>query len=163
MINNKKRSKKREVKAACDIGGKSHVASGAMWFKKSDFSNDLIQAEDKFTDKDKYSISLSIIDKITKEANQVGKVPVLRFGFEKYKKNYAIIEEKNVNSLLESSWLISTVKKSVSINYKDINDYFINEIDINDVGVVILSFSGRRFYIFTWEDFVEHLNELISI
>ena len=72
-MDNKRLSKKREIQAANDIGGKAHTASGALWHKKSDFSNDMWNLEDKFTHEDKYSIQYSILRKIENLFQKVGR------------------------------------------------------------------------------------------
>ena len=75
-INNKKISKKREHKIAKEMGGKAHIASGALWWKKGDASNDFFLIEDKFTTKDKYTLNIKTLKKIEKEAMNCGKIPV---------------------------------------------------------------------------------------
>ena len=58
----KKKSKKQEERIAKQIGGKTVIASGALWGAKGDSRFDNFLIENKFTDKDSYSLQLKIWD-----------------------------------------------------------------------------------------------------
>lgn len=96
-MNIRKISRKREIKGAKEIGGKCHAGSGNKWHSKSDFSNEFIQVEDKFTEESIYSLKLSELKKLEKEALSVGKLPVFRFGYiiKNNEYNFAILRKKD--------------------------------------------------------------------
>lgn len=154
-MDNKKISRKREQKASNDIGGKAHINSGAMWFRKSDLSNDFWQIEDKFTWDNKYSIKYSILKKIEKEAMRLEKLPALRFGFENEKRDYAVIETKhfkNTNKVI----VYTTNKNSIPFQIEDlikmVNDGFLYEI--------VFEKFNKKYYIMAWEYFLEIYEEV---
>ena len=68
QMNVKKRSRKQEEQIAKDLGGKPTIASGALYFQKADVRSDIFLCEAKFTDKDKYVLTLQTWEKIRKEA-----------------------------------------------------------------------------------------------
>jgi hypothetical protein len=103
-MNNKIISKKREKKLAKDVNGKAHARSGGFWFKKSDASDIYYQYEDKFTHNLYYSINIDILNKIEKEAKQVNKIPVLRFGFIKTQRDYVVMRIQDVFPLLPQDY-----------------------------------------------------------
>jgi hypothetical protein len=74
----KKKSAKQEQRTAKEFGGKTQVASGAMWGAKGDvrtgsertgsFNENDYLIENKFTDKDHYKLELKTWQKIATEA-----------------------------------------------------------------------------------------------
>jgi hypothetical protein len=158
MKGNKKISRKREEEAAEQIGGRAHPASGAMWYKKSDFSNAFWNIEDKFTHEDKYSIKLDILNKIEKESLNINKTPALRFGFYKYNKNYIVIEKKYFHFELDAKEIIIT-KNSYMVHFNDLNKFY---IESDNIGVIQLTFPKKIFYMLTWEDFLDYMNEMFG-
>lgn len=74
----KRKSKKQEDRTAKDFGGRTTLASGALWTQKADvrtgsdrtssFNEDDYLIENKFTDADKYKLDRTIWEKIAKEA-----------------------------------------------------------------------------------------------
>lgn len=74
----KKRSQKQEKSVAKDMGAKTVVASGAMWNSKGDVRNDKFLIECKTTEKDFYSITTKVWEKISLEADKDGmRIPLL--------------------------------------------------------------------------------------
>ena len=94
-----KLSRKREQDSATDTSGKRHIRSGGLWWNKGDASNVDFLFEDKFTEKEQYSVTGLVINKVEKEALSVNKLPILRIGFvSKYgNSDYAIIRYKDCN------------------------------------------------------------------
>jgi hypothetical protein len=149
-LDNKRLSKKREVSAAKDIGGKNHVGSGNQWFCKNDMSDEIWSCEDKFTNKDKYSIQYSVISKLEKHTLKVGKLSVLRFGFENEKRNFAVIETKHFNYIHKTT-IFTTSKNSILFKLEDLI-----KLENNDIMCEIyFSKFDKKYYILTWEYFVE--------
>lgn len=64
----KRRSQKQEKSVAKDFNAKPTVASGALWGMKGDVRNDKFLIECKTTEKDYYSITTKVWEKIEDEA-----------------------------------------------------------------------------------------------
>lgn len=64
----KRRSQKQEKSVAKDFGAKVTVASGALWGMKADVRNDKFLIECKTTEKDYYSLTAKVWEKIAEEA-----------------------------------------------------------------------------------------------
>ena len=77
MPDKKKRSQKQERKCAKDFKGSTVIASGALWFSKSDVVSDKFRIENKSTLKDEYRLHVSIWEKVRREAHQSGKIPLI--------------------------------------------------------------------------------------
>lgn len=154
-MDNKRLSKKREIQAAKDIGGKAHINSGAMWFCKNDMSDEIWSCEDKFTFDIKYSIKYSIINKLEKHALKINKLPMLRFGFEKENKNYALVEKKHLKEYLldiDNILLFKTTKNSILFKLKDLMQL----ANINNILCeIFFEKYNKNYIIITWEYFVE--------
>ena len=60
----KKKSKKQEERIAKQIGGKTVVASGALWGAKADVRNDKYLVEAKYTDTNYYTLNVRTWNKI---------------------------------------------------------------------------------------------------
>ena len=64
----KRRSQKQEKSVAKDFSAKTVVASGALWGAKGDVRNDKFLIECKTTEKDYYTITNKVWEKIVEEA-----------------------------------------------------------------------------------------------
>ena len=64
----KKRSQKQEKSVAKDFNAKVTVASGALWGMKADVRNDKFLIECKTTEKDYYSLTAKVWEKVCEEA-----------------------------------------------------------------------------------------------
>lgn len=64
----KRRSQKQEKSVAKDFSAKTVVASGALWGAKGDVRNDKFLIECKTTEKDYYTITNKVWEKIEEEA-----------------------------------------------------------------------------------------------
>lgn len=64
----KRRSQKQEKSVAKDFNAKVTVASGALWGMKADVRNDKFLIECKTTEKDYYSLTAKVWEKIEQEA-----------------------------------------------------------------------------------------------
>lgn len=72
------RSNKQEKEVAKSLGGKKVIASGSLWFADSDVRNDRFLVECKTTQKDFYSITTKVWEKIENEALKDGmRTPLL--------------------------------------------------------------------------------------
>ncbi len=79
-MNWKKISKKQEKFIAKKIGGKRHVGSGC-WFEKADVSNSDVLGEAKLTEKEYFSITMKVLNKLEDQAMGIGKEPRLYIRF----------------------------------------------------------------------------------
>ena len=68
MSTGKRRSQKQEKSVAKDFNARPTVASGALWGMKGDVRNDKFLIECKTTEKDYYSITTKVWEKIEDEA-----------------------------------------------------------------------------------------------
>ena len=64
----KRRSQKQEKSVAKDFNARTVVASGAKWGAKGDVRNDKFLIECKTTEKDYYSLTANVWEKIEREA-----------------------------------------------------------------------------------------------
>jgi len=69
--------KETEKKLAKDVKGKRVAGSGSHWSSKGDVKHPEFLFECKTTAHDSYAVGLKTLDKIVKEAQTVGKTPVL--------------------------------------------------------------------------------------
>lgn len=103
---NKKLSDSQETSLAKKLRGKKSIASGALWFQKSDVFNEEVLAEAKVTRKKSYSLKLDDLEKNFNYALKSGKVPLFFVRFvdevtEKVKREYAIIEQQDLIDLYD--------------------------------------------------------------
>lgn len=74
----KKRSQKQEKSVAKDFNAKVTVASGALWGMKADVRNEKFLIECKTTEKDYYTLTAKVWEKIEREAiKDHGRIPLM--------------------------------------------------------------------------------------
>lgn len=72
------KSNKQEKSVAKQMNAKTVIASGALWFASADVRNDKFLIECKTTEKDFYSITTKVWEKISLEADKDGmRIPLL--------------------------------------------------------------------------------------
>jgi len=159
---NKKISKKRETVMGKQIGGRPHIASGALWFQKGDFSNADIIIEDKFTHKDTFSLNTTILSKIEKEGKKENKIPFVTVGFHTYKFSAAVINAKYLNPEVstETSLEYITKGKSVLLKYQELYNSYIHG---NTTYIGKIQIGEDLFYIIEWETFIEKISSFLFI
>jgi hypothetical protein len=163
-MNNKKISKKREKSLAKDIGGRATPGSGNKWFEKSDAYNSIIRFEDKFTKKGRYSIHLSELKKIEKEAILTNKIPILRFGFHHLNQNYVIINNDHFfDTGVERDIKGIDIKgKSITIDSIELNNLYLQS---KCIILLILNFvtENRLYFVLRYEVFLDNIEKFYSI
>ncbi len=98
----KKKSQKQEKRVAKELNARTVVASGALWGSKGDVKSDSYLVECKTTEKDFYSLTFKVWDKIRTEAIKDGlRVPLMCI--EVQGKSYAIIEKGMLDTYLLDS------------------------------------------------------------
>lgn len=167
-MNYKKHSQKREESLSKDIKGTRHVASGAFWFKRGDFSSEFFLGEDKFTTKDSYTLSLDVLHKLKKQARKVDKIPLFTLGFKTATSEDTYVFVQSVFLAVPYPSLVPRVdtnKKSYTIKHQILRDWYLKSM--SDV-IGILSFDGKSttepelYYILHWREFKENYPNLIS-
>ncbi len=92
MKNTKINSKKQEKRVAKELGGKTVVASGALWGAKGDVRLDKFLIECKTTEKSEYVLDVRTWQKIATEALRDGmRTPLMQIELESGKTRLAVI------------------------------------------------------------------------
>jgi len=154
----KKISKKRENKIAADVGGKRHSLSGGLWWKKGDASDEHFLIEDKFTERDYYSITQKVLNKIEKEAMSVSKLPVLRVGFLKDRKSedYVVLRFKDC-VFHEGPPVELGSLKSYRFTAEHAKDLYVSGNTI----MLIFMIDSLPYVVMGWDEFVECKGRII--
>lgn len=156
----KRISRKREQKAGKDIGGKAHAASGSLWYKKGDASNEAFLIEDKYTAKDYYSVSLSTLKKIEGYALNISKIPVLRIGFEPSKDNYAVLRGCDCSHLVDDVFCVNHSYKSKRFKKDELLKIYVKAQ--SDLFMFKLTLMNDSYYFLTWKNFVVNINKFLE-
>ena len=100
MNTNKAKSKKQEMSVAKEIGGKTTIASGALWINTADVRNDKVLVECKITSKPYYCLSNDTWYKIATEATKDGlRVPLMCIDLEDGKQRYAVLRVEDTGNI----------------------------------------------------------------
>lgn len=92
----KKKSQLQEKSVAKDLNARTVVASGALWGSKGDVRHDNLLVECKTTDKDFYSLTMTVWEKIEREAVRDGlRIPVMCIDIKGGKERYAVFISKH--------------------------------------------------------------------
>lgn len=117
----KEKSQKQEQRTAKQLGGRTQIASGAIWAMKADVRTDEFLIENKYTDTNFYTLNVATWEKIFKEAtNDNLRVPLMQIDI---KDRYCIVcEESYLNMLIEdfnyAKLSSESAKKSFRITYE---------------------------------------------
>ena len=163
MLDSKTRAQKRERKMAPQIGGRAHPGSGSVWYKKCDFSNAVHIVEDKYTDASTYSIKISILDKLHKQAHKIGKIPIFSFGFERQQMNYTVVSINDYNNYTPNTYYqLTTNKKSISMSLTGLSHLASQAEDII-LAEITFSLTGKKYILLTWDDFVDNQSKFAAL
>jgi hypothetical protein len=155
-------SRQRENDIAEDTGGKRHARSGGLWWKKGDASTIDFLFEDKFTERDYYSTTALVLQKIEKESVAIGKLPVLRVGFiSKYgNADYAILRCKDCKiDPIEYTKIPLEISKNKSIRLS--SDRLRGLQITGDKYVMRFWLNEKEYIIIKWEAFLELKDKII--
>ena len=116
----KKKSQIQESKTADLLGGRTQIASGAIWSMKADVRTDDYLVENKFTDEDHYSLTRATWEKIEHEAiNDSLRTPMMQIDI---REQQVVVIDKNLWEVLSKGYSnlniianVSTTKKSYRI------------------------------------------------
>lgn len=110
----KKRSQKQENSVAKTFGGRVTAASGALWGMKGDVRNDKFLIECKTTEKDFYTLTAKVWEKIQEEAiKDHMRTPLMIIDL-KDKDRYVVFRPKDFSKTVISP-LMSAVKVNKSV------------------------------------------------
>ena len=149
----KKKSKKQEERIAKQIGGKTVIASGALWSCKADVRNDKYLVEAKYTDTNYYTLNVRTWNKIAQEAIKDGlRVPVMCIDIKK--KSYAVLRVDdfiflNKGKALEG--MLHKKAKSVRLSYGMPFGY--HEVHFGDIELSIIP----------WDYFLDIQNNIMEV
>ena len=146
----KRISKNQESRVAKEISGKVTPASGALWGAKADVRNDIFLVECKTTEKDFYSLTFNIWDKIYHEAIRDSlRIPVMCIDLLNGKQRYAVMCSKDLPDSLHSSlYLLSDYDYLPKTSFRIKTEGHILITDKNNNKVYELS-------VIKWSDFIE--------
>ena len=163
----KKRSQKQEKSVAKDFNAKVTVASGALWGMKADVRNDKFLIECKTTEKDYYSLTAKVWEKIEREAiKDRGRIPLMIIDIED-KDRLVVFKPKDFETELPTPY-DCTAK---SLEEKDLKSYRVSLKELLEAqedfdgdyiyGKLFLICGEKRTMLFFMrvEDFVEHYKE----
>ena len=154
----KKVATKRERALSKDVGGRRHTGSGSLWYKKSDASDGDFQYEDKFTEKDYYTVTITSLNKIEREARTVNKIPVFKFGLLN-KHDYVVLRDK------DCIYDIKTLKRSL-VGNKNMRLYFSNIHTISSISsykiFIGLLLESKAFVLMSYKDFLDVKDKIVK-
>lgn len=126
----KKRSQKQEDSVAKTFGGRVTAASGALWGMKGDVRNDKFLIECKTTEKDYYTLTAKVWEKIQEEAiKDHMRTPLMIIDL-KDKDRYVVFRPKDFVTQIVTPILPSGILKEKAfkitkklLGYNEFNDY----------------------------------------
>lgn len=145
----KRISKNQESRVAKEISGKVTPASGALWGAKADVRNDIFLVECKTTEKDFYSLTFNIWDKIYHEAIRDSlRIPVMCIDLLNGKQRYAVMCSKDLPDSLHSGlYLLSDYDYLPKTSFR-----------IKTEGHILITDKKNKVYelsVIKWSDFIE--------
>lgn len=124
----RKRSQKQEKSVAKKLGGKVTAASGALWGMKGDVRTDRFLVECKTTEKDYYTLTAKVWEKIEEEAvKDHMRTPLMVIDLEDSER-YVVFRPKDFDKTVVSP-LLSDVKVNKSVR---ITPSMIGENELGD-------------------------------
>ena len=149
MNTRKRNSKNQESKVAKELSGRVTPASGALWGAKADVRNDTFLVECKTTEKDFYSLTFNIWDKIYHEAIRDSlRIPVMCIDLLNGKQRYAVMCSKDLPDSLHSSlYLLSDYDYLPKTSFR-----------IKTEGHILITDKNNKVYelsVIKWSDFIE--------
>ena len=121
----KRRSQKQEKSVAKDFNARVTVASGALWGMKGDIRNDKFLCECKTTEKDYYSLTAKVWEKIEQEATRDHlRIPLMVIDLED-KDRVVVFNPKDFETPLEFQYDCTyngDNKKSFRVSLKELEE-----------------------------------------
>lgn len=120
----KRRSQKQEKSVAKDFNARVTVASGALWGMKGDVRNDKYLIECKTTEKEYYSLTAKVWEKIEEEAvRDRMRTPIMVIDVED-RDRLVVFNPKNFQTPLPQPFDCTSdgIKKSFRVSLKDLEE-----------------------------------------
>jgi hypothetical protein len=89
----------KEIKDAKLFGGKRTPRSGGLWFAKGDSKSDKFLIENKTTDKESFSVSVKLWEKINREALLSRRIPMISMEMGKGKLELVVLSMEDFCSI----------------------------------------------------------------
>ena len=149
-MNYKKVSKFQEDRVAKKLGGKSQIASGALYFAKADVRTDKFLCECKTTERSSYSLKLATWNKVYLEALKDSmRISIMQIDLEGGMTSLIVMRFDDFQSCFcdlsigEVGESICTSKKSILVTSEVIVECENNNLrcSIGDLELVVLHFS----------------------
>lgn len=143
MDSRKRNSKNQESKVAKELSGRVTPASGALWGAKADVKCKYFLVECKTTEKDFYSLTFNVWDKIYKEAINDGlRIPVMCIDLKNGKDRFAVMCLKDVPKDFQDKHpsdyaLITNYSRTSSFRITKQSDSFIRVLRKNHKAYVL--------------------------
>lgn len=116
----RKRSQKQEKSVAKQFNAKVVIASGSLWFADSDVRNDKFLIECKTTEKDYYSLTAKVWEKIEQEAIRDHlRIPLMVIDLED-RDRVVVFRPQDFDSRIDTRCVQREVPKSVRVRAKDL-------------------------------------------
>lgn len=156
----KKRSQKQEKSVARDFNARPTVASGALWGMKGDVRNDKFLIECKTTQKNYYSLTAKVWEKIEQEAlKDHDRIPLMVID----------LEDSHRVIVFKPCYFNNAPRSAICVTDKALKSYRVKSIDLghfNELGEYLSAISfkicGRSshvLYCMKIEDFTECFKE----
>lgn len=118
----KRRSQKQEKSVAKDFNAKVTVASGALWGAKGDVRNSKFLIECKTTEKDYYSLTATVWEKIEQEAiRDHMRIPLMAIDLED-RDRVIVFRPQDFDPSIDTRLFVKEVPKSIRVRAKDLGD-----------------------------------------
>lgn len=149
MDEKRAKSKKQESKVAKEMSGKVTPASGALWGCKADVRSEKFLVECKTTEKEFYSLTFNVWDKIYNEAIKEGlRVPVMCIDLNNGKERYAVLRTHDLGNYppkCSALKALKTTSRKMSYRVSCESRFFIcnNKEKVYDLSAI------------PWEDFLD--------
>lgn len=116
----KRRSQKQEKSVAKDFNARLTPASGAKWGQKGDVRSDKFLVECKTTEKDYYSLTSKVWEKIEEEAiRDHMRIPLMAIDLED-RDRVIVFRPQDFDPDIDTRCIQTTIPKSVRVRAKDL-------------------------------------------
>lgn len=157
----KRRSQKQEKSVAIDFNARVTVASGALWGAKGDVRNDNFLIECKTTEKDYYSLTAKVWEKIEEEAIRDHlRTPLMVIDLED-KDRVIVFRPKDFDPEIDTRYIQREIPKSVRVRAKDLG---LNEFG-DYTSMIVTHICGKKDNVLCFmlqKDFEETYKEVLK-
>lgn len=156
----KRRSQKQEKSVAKQFGGKVTIASGAIWSSKGDVRNSKFLIECKTTEKDYYSLTAKVWEKIEQEAIKDHlRTPLMVIDLED-KDRVVVFRPQDFDPNIDTRIFTKDIPKSVRVRAKDLG---VDEFG-DYTSMIVIHICGKKnnvLCLMLQKDFEEQFKEVL--